>query len=67
MTKLTLPWLEGYKVLFDSIATDIRVAVVKVTVPFTTVLHAQLVSVANATPNIINRFNMSHQHSTTLA
>lgn len=67
LKKLTRSWLEGYKVLLASVATDIRVTVIKVTVPFATVLHAQLVSISNATANIITRYSMSHQHCTTLA
>ncbi len=65
--KLTFrSWLEGNEVPLASVATDIRVTVVEVAVPFATVLHAQLVSVANATANTINRYSMSH-HCTTLA
>lgn len=58
--------MKGCEVLLASVAADIRVAVVKVTVAFAAVLHAQLVSVANATVNTINRERMSH-HRTTLA
>lgn len=58
--KLTFhPWLEGAEVLFASVSTDIRVTVVKVTVSFATVLHAQLVAVANATAHTINKNRMS--------
>lgn len=59
-------WLEGAEVLFASVATDIRVTVVKVTVPFAAVLYAQLVAVANATAHTINRYSVSH-HCNTLA
>lgn len=56
--------MEGTEVLLASITTNIRVAVIKVTVPFATVLHALLVVAANATANTINKYSMSH---TTLA
>lgn len=65
--KLTWSGLEGYKVLLAPVAADVRIAVVRVTVPFSAVLHAQLVSVADATANIINRYNMRHRHFTALA
>lgn len=48
----------------SSVATDIRVTVVEVTVTFATVLHAQLVIVSTATANAINTHSVRHQCNT---
>jgi len=61
--KLTFkPGLEGTEVFLASVTTDIRVTVIEVAVPFSTVLHAQLIVVAHAT--IINKYSMSHDYTT---
>lgn len=52
--KLTLcPGLKGAEASLATIPADVRVAVIEVTVPFATVLHAQLVGVPNATVETI--------------